>query len=145
MHLSMPSSVHSVSCWHGLHSWFEIGTHTYDTWSGSIAPSTPKQPQPGGHVPHSMLHTPPVPTRMQMSDWHCMLSVHGSPKPLSIASGGPSGVTPASSPDDASTAHGPEFGSHGLLLECAHATSKSPPSRTRPSIVLEPTSSGLER
>src|SRR3954470_23154985 len=82
----MPIKVHSLSAWHGLQSWFDTGTHTNATWPGSIAPSTPKQPQPLGHDPQSWLHTPPVPAAMHRWLEHWFVSVHGSPKPLSFAS-----------------------------------------------------------
>ena len=136
----MPINVHSESAWHGLHSWFDVGTHTYVTSPSVTAPTTPRQPQPSGHVPHSSLHTPPVLTRMQISDWHCMLSVHDSPKPLSGASGGASITTAptASIGGVDASAHEVVLGSHSLLrVEVAHAASTtSPPSRMRPIIDL---------
>src|SRR5690348_3742910 len=90
MHLSMPICAHSVSIAHCVHSCEVTGTH-----SDRISPFccvTSKQPQPSGHVPHATVHTPLAPTRMHRFDVHCDLSVHGWPKPASVASGGPSGA-----------------------------------------------------
>jgi hypothetical protein len=55
-HLSMPSSVHSLSCAHGVHSWFDSGTQTNVISPSIEMPSTPRQPYPSGHCPHVRVH-----------------------------------------------------------------------------------------
>src|SRR3569833_1872081 len=100
-------------------------------------PVTPRHPQSaaGQSFVHSSVPTPPVPTRMQIVDWHCLPSVHGSPNPFFGASGLASiagGASPAV-PVDTSALHVADSGSHWLLgREVAHAAANaSPPQRTR--------------
>src|SRR5262245_58068211 len=49
-HRSCPPAEHSLSCAQGVQSCVELGTHTYVTVPGSIAPVTPRQPQPAGQL-----------------------------------------------------------------------------------------------
>src|SRR5262249_15510789 len=65
-HRSREAAEHSLSLWQGVQRRVELGTHTSLTTPGSMAPVTPRQPQPIGQLPavQTREHTPPAPVKM---------------------------------------------------------------------------------
>src|SRR5262245_44787952 len=97
-HRSREAAEHSLSLWQGVQRRVELGTHTSLTTPGSMAPVTPRQPQPIGQLPavQTREHTPPAPVKMQMLDAQSDLSLHGSPNPPRAPSGAASTLGPVS-------------------------------------------------